>query len=293
MRDLDLEAINGPLLGGGVDVHVQIVSLEAAQLVVDEALRLRVLAELQVGVDREVVLVEPQDRAGHALRRVLLGGGRRQQVRLDRVLPVTEHREDVRGHVQGMWRRRRDLGIAAGGREPAHGQRREVIGVDNVVGDARMVGLLDEHLLENRSRLELPHVRLVSVIYRLVEGERVEDRPFGILGIAEIDLLHRRLISAGPWQMTALVRVPVVDLHGGDIVLLPLRLGTGRFRLLGELSFLRRRLELIGLLAEEEEGRYRDDGDDDDDCDDNGVQRRLRTGPRLYGSRSATSTSAV
>src|SRR5437867_2638430 len=62
--------------------------------------------------------------------------------------------------------------------------------------------------------------------------EAAASRSFGILGIAEIDLLHRRLISAGPWQMTALVRVPVVDLHGGDIVLLPLRLGTGRFRLL-------------------------------------------------------------
>ena len=46
--------------------------------------------------------------------------------------------------MQRMRRRRRDARIAAGGGQALLGDRRRVVAVDQVVRNARMIGVLDE-----------------------------------------------------------------------------------------------------------------------------------------------------
>jgi hypothetical protein len=60
-----------------------------------------------------------------------------------------------------MRRRRRDLGVAHGGVEAFLGDRRIVVEVDQIVGDARMPGLALEDRLQDGRAFELIGIALV------------------------------------------------------------------------------------------------------------------------------------
>jgi hypothetical protein len=75
-------------------------------VLVDQRLRLGVLAELQVGVLHEVIRVRHAGKHAIELRlcAVLVRDLDRLQVRLDRLVPHADHRVDMRGHVLRMRR---------------------------------------------------------------------------------------------------------------------------------------------------------------------------------------------
>ena len=75
-----------------------------------------------------------------------------------------------------MRRRGGELGVAVGRLEPALGQRRVVIGMDEVVHHARMVRLAHDLRLQDLGRLELLGVGLVGRQRGHVEREGIVDR---------------------------------------------------------------------------------------------------------------------
>jgi hypothetical protein len=117
---------------------------------VHDGARLLVLAELRMGIDH-VILGEQiiADRL-FRLRRLYRG-----DVGTDRLLPVADAGIDVRRHVLGVRRGRRDLRVAVGGVEPLRGGLRIVVEVDQVVRDARMPRQALGDRLEDRGALRL------------------------------------------------------------------------------------------------------------------------------------------
>src|SRR5262252_10930288 len=88
---------------------------------VEYFLRSMVLPGLQIAVEQEAHSEEfPEE----------IIDVRRRAVGVDRFLPQSQPSENVRWDLQRMRRRRRDRRVAARRREPAHGYRRVVIGVD-------------------------------------------------------------------------------------------------------------------------------------------------------------------
>ena len=64
----------------------------------------------------------------------------RGDVGVNQLLPIAYARKNVRRHVQGMGRSRRDFGIAPGGLEPLLGDRRIIVEVDQIMRDAGCCG---------------------------------------------------------------------------------------------------------------------------------------------------------
>src|SRR6516225_5656489 len=124
---------------------------------VDELLSFAVLGHLQIGGDHEIEEVGQRRRslARRIVGPVILGGLPGSDVGMHRILPHAENRVDVRGHVQRVRRLRCDLVVAPRGLDAHRGQRREIIAVDQVVGDTRMVRVLFRLLIKDRCRLKL------------------------------------------------------------------------------------------------------------------------------------------
>jgi hypothetical protein len=175
---------------------------------VDDGPRVLVLCELQIGVDHIVLPVQLV-----AVLLVRLGRAHRRGIGRNRFLPVADAREDVGRHVLRMRRRRRDLGIARGGVETFLGDRRIVVGVDQVVGDAGMLRLALEDPFQDRRRLELVGIGLVGGRGRDVEREGVIDLCLVVLRVMLGDRLHRLEIGL---QAGAVVDLVVVGVERGQ-----------------------------------------------------------------------------
>ena len=187
---------------------------------VDDGLGLLVLPELQIGIDHVVHAVQLIVE-----RLVQLRDTRGFGVGRDRLLPVADAREDVRGHVLGMRRGWRDLGIASRGIEALLGDRRIVVEVNEIVRDAGMLRLALGDRLEDCRALELVGVGLVGRRGRCVERERVMDLRLVVLRILLCQLLHRLGIGHDARAVIELLVVGVHDRERVDIVALALRLG--------------------------------------------------------------------
>ncbi len=199
---------------------------------VDQRFRLRVLAELQVGVLHEIERVR---HAGeHAvelrLRAVLARHLVRLEVRVDRLLPHPDHRVDVRGHVHRVRRRRRDLGVLVRRRNAFLRERREVVAVDQVVRDAGVVGVFPVERREDGDRLA--QRRHVLVVEDLVQRQRVEHFRLDVVRVLLRQRLHRLLVVAGARVLVDLVVVLVELLDRREPVALALGLGADRLALL-------------------------------------------------------------
>ena len=115
--------------------------------------RVGVASALHVGVEEEIHGVELVAFATHAHSSGFARGRDRGEVGVDIVLPEADAGEDVRRHVQGVRRGGRDLRVAAGGGQSELRELRLIVGVDQVVGHAGMVGLGGEKFFENRGGL--------------------------------------------------------------------------------------------------------------------------------------------
>ena len=90
--------------------------------------------------------------SSHVHGRGLPRRGDRSQVGIDVVLPQSQPAEDVRGHVQRVWGGRRNLRVTARGRQTGRGKLRRVVRVNQIVRDARMVGLRRKQRLQDCRR---------------------------------------------------------------------------------------------------------------------------------------------
>ncbi len=174
-----------------------------------------VLRQLKMSVDHVVggVVAVEHRFAGHPPG-LAVGG--------DRFLPVAHAREDVRGHVKRMRRVGRDGGIGFRRRQALLGDRRIVVAVDQVVGDAGMVRMCLEQRFEYRGGLELVGVVLVGGIEIRRGDQRRQDLGLGVVRISGHDRRHGGVDGLHALGI-GLSGVPAhEDTDGSDIVLLAL-----------------------------------------------------------------------
>src|SRR6476661_9147015 len=98
--------------------------------IVDDATRILVLVELQIGVNQIVLPVHLI--TGRLVRLGSLHGG---NVGRNRVFPESDAGEDMRGHMLRMRRSRRDFGVAPGGVDPFLRERRRVVEMNEIMSD--------------------------------------------------------------------------------------------------------------------------------------------------------------
>src|SRR6476661_4869248 len=89
-----------------------------------------------------------------------------------------------------MWRRWRNLAIALGRSYRSRSQRWNVIGVDDVVGQSRMIWILFKKLFQHCSGFELFCVSLIGWVGGSRESQGVKDGSFDILRISGTDASH-------------------------------------------------------------------------------------------------------
>ena len=145
---------------------------------------------------------------------------------------------------------RRNLGIQSCRRKPALRDRWIVVAVDQVVRYARMLGLLLEHLLQDRGRLELVGVGFIGELRGHVERQRIKNRRLRVVGITLRQRFHRLLVRKTAGAKFDLVGVPIDQVDGGEIIALALRLGADHFGPVEPCQRVLRRLG-IGLLGRE------------------------------------------
>ncbi len=184
------------------------------------------VADLQVRVFEVVVGVNGVEalRARVALLHQLPSRLRGLDVGGDRLLPEAEPREDVRRHVEGVRRIRRDFRVGARCREGLGRELGIVEGVDHVVGHAGVVGLGDQQAVQDRRRLLV--VGMGRVVRRLgaLDRDRVEDRGLVVVGEALRQSLHRVAIRRGARAVVEPLLVAVERGDRVDVALLPVRL---------------------------------------------------------------------
>ena len=88
----------------------------------------------------------------------------------------------MRRHVLGVGRRRRDFRVATRGVEPEGSELRRVVGVNEVVGESRMLGKTTEERIQDRRGLFLPDECRIGRGRRSDEGQGVVDRHLGVVG---------------------------------------------------------------------------------------------------------------
>src|SRR5208337_4178869 len=148
--------------------------------------RLPVASALQVGVDEVVHCV--QLFTGISLP---MCGSPGSQVGCDGVVPHTQASEDMRGHMQRMRSRGSDAGVGSGGCEAAGCELLAVAGMDEVVRDSGVIGILAIERLKQSGGLLLLEMSLVG--WRRVgdQRERVKDLCLNVGGICLSEAVHR------------------------------------------------------------------------------------------------------
>src|SRR5262245_39703451 len=97
--------------------------------------------------------------------------------------------------MPGVWRSGCDAGIAARGVDPLVGERRIIVGMDEIVGYSWMLRVLLEQLFQNGCRLKLVGVALVGLWCGCLQCQRVVCPGLEIVGIALGHLLHCLRVS--------------------------------------------------------------------------------------------------
>ena len=103
----------------------------------------------------------------------------------------------MRRHVQRVRHRRRKRRVAARRSERLLSQRRVVVGVDDVVREARVLRMLLEERLENGRGFQLLRILFVGCESGLIHRERIEDPRFHVSRIRADDPLHRLFVRNG------------------------------------------------------------------------------------------------
>ena len=139
-------------------------------------------------------------------------------------------RERVRRHVQRVRCRGRDLGVAARGFDRLGRERRDVVGVNDVVHEAGMIGLGRCQPFEDRARLQQVGVGPVGRIVGRHERHGVEGRSLGIIGVLGGEAGHRVAIGAKPRRLVDLLEIGKQPAGGGNVVALTFGPGADRVR---------------------------------------------------------------
>src|SRR6266545_4871946 len=117
----------------------------------------------------------------------------------------------------------RDLRVLVGGGDAPVGNGREIVTVDQVVRDARVIRVL---LIDRLQDLDGLQERLHGlVIERLVQGEGVENLRLDVVRVLGGEPFHRLLVVPRARVLVDLVVVLVELLEGGQPVALALGLG--------------------------------------------------------------------
>ena len=193
---------------------------------IEHGLGLRVLRHLQVGVG---LIVEGVQRFADAAG--LLRLRRRLDVGGHRFLPQADTREGVRGHVERVGHGRRDVRVRARGRQRLVGQRRHVVGVDDVVRQPRVVRHLLVERLENLRGAQVLRERLVGGERGLIDRQRPEDPGLDVARILRGHRFGRLLVRQHPRSLRARVGAREQSGHGVDVALLARRRRSGRLAL--------------------------------------------------------------
>ena len=198
-----------------------IAALRRLQGFRNEGRRLSVLRELQVGVGREV-------------RRVVVVrlNLERREIRPNGVLPKADHRVDVRGHVTGVRDGRSDLGVAPGRRDALVGEGREVVRVNQVVRDTRVLRVLRVQPFEDPGRLQLAGICHVVLRRSSLECQRVEDLRLEVVRVPRGQRLQRVRVALEPRRDGNGLVISKVHPRGLDPVALTRAAGVHRTRLL-------------------------------------------------------------
>ena len=136
----------------------------------------------------------------------------------------------MRRHVERVRRRRRDRRVPPGRLERVIGERRDVVAVDDVVREPRMLRLASEQALEDCARLQPARIRLVRGLLGRGQRQRVEDRRFRIVRIASRQRCHRVAIRHDTRGLIDCVRARIQLRHGIDEAALAIGFRSHRFR---------------------------------------------------------------
>ena len=186
----------------------------------DFGLGARIVANLKVGVFEEVhrmhfVMQHVDVHRGHLVGNLDCG-----EIGIDVVLPESQAREDVRRHVNRVGGGGRDAGVFAGRGQSEAGHRGIVAAVNDVVGDAGMVGLILVQFVENGDGGFGVDEVGVAFGRRAEESKGVQNRGFTILGIALVDAVHGLRVGFGALFVIDFSRVGVKDCQRLDVVTL-------------------------------------------------------------------------
>ena len=148
--------------------------------VVDDALGVAVAAFLQICILQKVPgvqIVRPFSvhLLGAGVRRSRLGG---EDIGRDHIVPETEADENVRWHVLGVRNRGRQLRVTTRRVERQRSELRLIVGVDDVMEQARMRRILRDEGKQNRIGALLLGESGIAVRSRGNDGEAVEDFRF-------------------------------------------------------------------------------------------------------------------
>ncbi len=156
-----------------------------------------VFAGLEPGVDEELVGVHLVGGTGPVGGFVLLGGGEGGEVGGDVGLPHAEAGEDVAGHVEGVGRGGSDFGVDLGGLQTFGSEGGGVAGVDDVVGEAWVVGILvEEREQDGEGGVFFGEGGVVGCDAG-DEGEGVEGGTFDVVGEGGVESGHVRGVGVG------------------------------------------------------------------------------------------------
>jgi hypothetical protein len=101
-----------------------------------------------------------------------------------RFFPGTHPREDMRWHMQRMWRVRRDAGVKARGREAPGRERGRVVTMYQIMRDPRVIGIFGKLFLQDRGGPGVSREALVGLRLRACNIERAEYLSFIIVWVA-------------------------------------------------------------------------------------------------------------
>jgi hypothetical protein len=159
----------------------------------------------------------------------------RGDIRRDRIVPETQTRENMRGHMQRVGSGGGDLRVSARGRQAAWRQLRAVISVNQIMRNARVVRMVAINRLQDRRRALLVRMGSVFSRSRRDERQRIEDLCFGVRRIVPRRQVHPFLMSFGANRMRRMFGVAIKSRSGCNELPLPLRSdiqlhGPGDFR---------------------------------------------------------------
>jgi hypothetical protein len=162
------------------------------------------------------------------------------------LIPETQPRKDVTGHVHRVGARRSHLAVGPRGRQPLGGERRVVAGMDDVMHDAGMIGVLHPKRRQHLHRAALRLETGIGLRFCRERRERVEGARIDVVRVCGVKLAHGRRVGIDAGLIV--LRSGLVEAgEGGDVRTLACglrRVGFGR----RELAPARRHRCIVGSV---------------------------------------------